>query len=324
MPASVIECVEVSKAYGKRITALKNLTLSIAEGTSFGLLGENGAGKSTLVRLIMGFIFPTSGRVRVLGEERVARAHPRIGYMHERPIFETRFKGREYLHYLGELSGLWGATNRQRAQEVLELVGLQEAADRGVGTYSKGMLQRLAIAQALLTNPELLILDEPTSGLDPRSQWEVRQIIMGLRRQGKSLLLCSHYLAEVEALCDAVAILRQGEQLLSGSVADLLHTQDVVEIVLAQDQPASEVAARLQLGEQVMEAQGNLLRIPGAAQQLVLAALVEAHIPISSLNPLSQSLEDVYVQITGNTSIPAKAGEAGTEVNGTSGRGEQL
>src|SRR5581483_3394753 len=128
----IIECQELTKAYGKHAVALNNLTLNIEEGSSFGLLGENGAGKSTLVRLIMGFIFPTAGRVRVLGEEHVARAHPRIGYVHERPIFETRFKGREYLHYLGQLSGLWGAANRQRAQEVLELVGLQEAADRTV------------------------------------------------------------------------------------------------------------------------------------------------------------------------------------------------
>jgi ABC-2 type transport system ATP-binding protein len=323
MPTPVIECVEVSKAYGKHITALKNLTLSIAEGTSFGLLGENGAGKSTLVRLTMGFIFPTSGRVGVLGEERVARAHPRIGYVHERPIFETRFKGREYLDYLGRLSGMWGVANRRRAQEVLELVGLQEAADRAVGTYSKGMLQRLAIAQALLTDPELLILDEPTSGLDPRSQWEVRQIIAGLRRQGKTILLCSHYLAEVEALCDAVAILRRGELLLSGTVADLLHTQDVVEIVLAQDQSASEVVARLDIGEQVMEAQGNLLRIPGTAQQRVLSALVEASIAVHSLNPLSQTLEDVYVQITGSAGTSVEAANAATDT-GVSGRGGQV
>jgi len=189
MSSPVIECVELTKAYGKRIVALNNLTLTINEGASFGLLGENGAGKSTLVRLLMGFIFPTSGRVRVLGEEKMARAHPRIGYVHERPIFETRFKGRVYLTYLGELSGLWGYVNKARVDELLERVNLYEAADRAIGTYSKGMLQRLAIAQALLSGPELLILDEPTSGLDPRSQWEVRQIISALRKQGKTGLL---------------------------------------------------------------------------------------------------------------------------------------
>src|SRR5579885_1272357 len=298
MTTPVIECIEVSKACGKRITALKNLSLTVAEGTSFGLLGENGAGKSTLVRLILGFIFPTAGRVRVLGEEHVARAHPRIGYVHERPIFETRFKGREYLHYLGQLSGLWGAANRQRAQEVLELVGLQEAADRTVGTYSKGMLQRLAIAQALLTDPALLILDEPTSGLDPRSQWEVRQIIAGLRRQGKSLLLCSHYLAEVEALCDTVGILHRGQLARSRAVAELLRLRDSVEITLAGDVSAAETVTRLGLGAQVSETDGARLHLAVADQPAVLSALLAAGVAIHALTPIGETLEDLYIRIT--------------------------
>ena len=293
----IIECVELTKAYGKHI-ALNNLNLTISEGTSFGLLGENGAGKSTLVRLLMGFIFPTSGRVKVLDEEQVARAHARIGYAHERPIFETRFSGRRYLTYLGKLAGLWDATNKTRVAEVLEQVHLQEAADRAIGTYSKGMLQRLAIAQALLTNPDLLILDEPTSGLDPRSQWGIRQIIAALRKQGKTVLLCSHYLAEVEALCDCIGILRKGELILSGTVTNLLHSQDIVEIILANDQSAAEVVDRLHLTAQVIETQGNLLRLTGKAQSVILNALVSANIAITSLNPLSRTLEDVYVQIT--------------------------
>lgn len=293
----IIECIELTKAYGKHI-ALNNLTLTINEGTSFGLLGENGAGKSTLVRLLMGFIFPTSGRVRVLGEEQVARAHARIGYAHERPIFETRFSGRNYLTYLGKLAGLWDTANKTRIAEVLEQVNLQEAADRSIGTYSKGMLQRLAIAQSLMTNPALLILDEPTSGLDPRSQWEIRQIIASLRKQGKAVLLCSHYLAEVEALCDSVGILRRGELILSGTVADLLHAQDVVEVVLAHDQSATEVVAHLNIADQIIEAQGNVLRITAKTQTNILSALVQANIAIASLNPLNRTLEDVYVQTT--------------------------
>lgn len=313
----VIECIELTKAYGTHAIALKNLNLIINEGTSFGLLGENGAGKSTLVRLLMGFIFPTSGRVRVLGEEQVSRAHARIGYAHERPIFETRFSGRKYLAYLGKLAGLWGTANSRQIGEVLEQVNLQEAADRAIGTYSKGMLQRLAIAQALMTNPELLILDEPTSGLDPRSQWEIRQIIAALRKQGKTVLLCSHYLAEVEMLCDAVGILRRGELILSGRVADLLHSQDVFEIVLANDQPAGEVVARLGIGEQVIEMQGNVLRIAGKAQQTVLAALVGANIAIASLNPLTRTLEDVYVQTT--RTADEVSPEASTSSNGRGG-----
>ncbi|HYL43148.1 MAG TPA: ABC transporter ATP-binding protein [Ktedonobacteraceae bacterium] len=294
----VIECVELTKAYSKQVIALNNLNLSINEGTSFGLLGENGAGKSTLVKLLMGFIFPTSGRVRVVGEEQVARAHARMGYAHERPIFETRFSGRGYLTYLGKLAGLWGTANSRRIGEVLEEVHLQDAADRAIGTYSKGMLQRLAIAQALMTDPALLILDEPTSGLDPRSQWEIRQIVVALRKQGKTILLCSHYLAEVEMLCDTVGILRHGELILSGRVADLLHAQDIVEIVLAADQAASEVIKKLDITEKVIETQGNVVRIAATAQASILAALVGAGVAITSLNPLSQSLEDVYVQAT--------------------------
>src|SRR5579884_2629777 len=144
---AAIECIELTKTYGRRTTALHNLTLTINEGTSFGLLGENGAGKSTLVRIIMGFTYPTSGSIRVLGEDQVIRAHPRIGYVHERPIFEMRFTGRAYLTYLAQLAGTWDTANIRRVSHLLTQVNLNEAADRRLGTYSKGMLQRLAIAQ---------------------------------------------------------------------------------------------------------------------------------------------------------------------------------
>lgn len=294
----VIECDALTKTYSQSAPALDHLTLSITEGMSFGLLGENGAGKSTLVKLIMGFIFPTSGQARVLGEAAVARAHGRIGYVHERPIFEVRFSGRRSLRYLANLAGLWGDVGDERISAVLAEVGLTEAADRAAGTYSKGMLQRLAIAQALLTDPDLLILDEPTSGLDPRSQWEVRQIIAALRRRGKTILLCSHYLPEVEALCDTVGILRRGKLIVLGAVADLLHAQDVVAIVLADQRDAREVAARLGIANHLIDAQDDVLRLHADEQQAVLTSLLRADIAITSLNPLRQTLEDVYVQAT--------------------------
>ena len=248
----------------------------------------------------MGFIYPTSGHIRVLGEERVTLAHGRIGYVHERPIFETRFTGHAYLAYLAQLSGLWNAANRARVQELLEQVNLHEAANRAIGTYSKGMLQRLAIAQALLTNPSLLILDEPTSGLDPRSQWEVRQIVAALRKQGKTILLCSHYLAEVEALCDSVGILRRGTMILHGSVTDLLHSQGIVEIVLAHEQDAHDIVTRLHIENQVIEVQGNVIRIAETLQNSILTTLVQANIALQSLNPVNRTLEEVYVQSTRN------------------------
>jgi ABC-2 type transport system ATP-binding protein len=265
---------------------------------SFGLLGENGAGKSTLVRLIMGFILPTRGELRVLGERKVNLAHPRIGYLHERPYVELRFTGRAYLTYMAQLSGYWGSASARRVGEVLDLVELSSAADKKLGGYSKGMLQRLCIAQALLTEPEFLILDEPTAGLDPYSQWEVRQVIGELRRRGKSLLICSHYLTEIEMLCDTVGILQRGRLIRSGAVKDLISTPDTVEILLANELVASDIVTRLGIGAHVLEMERNLLRIHATAQQAVLAALVQAEISIRALNPQSRTLEEVYIQAT--------------------------
>ena len=295
---TIINCSGLTKTYSNGVTALNDLTLSIEQGTSFGLMGENGAGKSTLVRLLMGFIYPTGGSLSVLGETQVSRAHPRIGYLHERPYAELRFTGRRYLRYMAQLSGLWDDANRQRVETTLEQVDLGAAADEKVSTYSKGMLQRLMIAQTLLTDPDLLILDEPTNGLDPYSQWKMRQIIAGLRRQGKTILLCSHYLAEVEMLCDSVGILSRGRLVQQGAVADLLHSKDAVEILLVEGQDAAAIVERLGIGAHVIETRGNLLRIYATSQHETLAALVGAAVPILALHPVSSTLEEVYIHST--------------------------
>jgi ABC-2 type transport system ATP-binding protein len=317
---NIVECTELTKVYGRHNVALHNLNLTIEQGQAFGLLGENGAGKSTLVRLLMGFIFPTSGHIRVLGEEQVVHVHKHVGYVHERPFFEPRISGRQYLAYLGQLSGLWDEIGTRRIQMLLSQVHLEDVADRLIETYSKGMLQRLAIAQALLTDPELFILDEPTSGLDPRSQWEIRQIIGALNKAGKTILLCSHYLTEVEEICNTVGILRRGEMILHGSVGDLLRTQDVVEIVLAQERSASEVALLSGLNNLMIETHTNILRIPGREQARVLAYLLEKNIAILSLNPLSRSLEEVYVQAIEETDTLAHQVSAGK----THEKGDQI
>jgi ABC-2 type transport system ATP-binding protein len=295
---AIIRCAGLTKTYSNGVTALDNLTFTIEEGMSFGLMGENGAGKSTLVRLLMGFIFPTRGSLNILGESDARRAHPRTGYLHERPYVELRFTGRRYLSYLAELSGLWGSANRQRVSSVLEQVDLAASADEKLSTYSRGMLQRLSIAQTLLTDPQLLILDEPTNGLDPYSQWKARQIIAAQRAQGKTILICSHYLAEVEMLCDTVGILQRGLLIRQGAVADLVHTHDTVEILLADDQDATEIANRLGITALMLITQHNLIRISASAQQTVLSALVGSTIPIRELRPLNQSLEEVYIQAT--------------------------
>jgi ABC-2 type transport system ATP-binding protein len=295
---AAIACTHLTKTYESGVTALKDLTLEIEHGMSFGLLGENGAGKSTLVRLIMGFIFPTLGELRVLGERKISRAHPRIGYLHERPYVELRFTGRKYLTYMAQLSGLWDRLNSQRVAEALELVDLREAANEKLGAYSKGMLQRLCIAQALLTDPAFLILDEPTGGLDPYSQWKVRQIIAELRGRGKTLLICSHYLAEIEMLCDSVGILQHGQLIQHGEVKALIQTQNAVEILLQEGRIASETVTYLGLSEYVLTTEQNQLKVRAEDQQKVLAALVLADIPIQRLNPVSRTLEEVYIETT--------------------------
>ncbi|HEX9132684.1 MAG TPA: ABC transporter ATP-binding protein [Ktedonobacteraceae bacterium] len=295
---AVVTCVGLTKVYQTGVVALNDLTLTIVPGMSFGLMGENGAGKSTLVRLLMGFIFPTRGQLSVLGETVVRRAPARIGYLHERPYVELRFTARSYLTYLAQLSGLWDAANRQRVQSVLQQVDLNAAADERLASYSKGMLQRLSIAQTLLTDPQLLILDEPTNGLDPYSQWQVRQIIAALRKQGKTILICSHYLSEVEMLCDTVGILHHGKLVQSGAVSELVHTQNIVEIVLAEDHIASDIVTRLGIAGHIVEMHNNLMRINAESQDSMLAALVAANVQIHSLNPVSQTLEEVYINTT--------------------------
>src|SRR5579859_1695435 len=296
--SSLVTCAGLTKVYQTGVVALNDLTLTIEPGMSFGLMGENGAGKSTLVRMLMGFIFPTRGQLSVLGESEVRRAHARIGYLHERPYVELRLTARSYLTYLAQLSGLWDAANRQRVQSVLEQVDLNAAAGERLASYSKGMLQRLSIAQTLLTDPQLLILDEPTNGLDPYSQWQVRQIIAALRKQGKTILICSHYLAEVEMLCDTIGILHHGKLVQSGAVSDLVHTLNAVEIVLAEGHIASDIVTRLGIAEHVIEMHNNLMCVDAESQDSVLAALVAANIQIHSLNPISQTLEEVYINTT--------------------------
>jgi ABC-2 type transport system ATP-binding protein len=160
------------------------------------------------------------------------------------------------------------------------------------------MLQRLSIAQTLLTDPQLLILDEPTNGLDPYSQWKTRQIIAALRSEGKTILICSHYLVEVEMLCDTIGILQRGQLIRQGAVADLVHSHETVEILLADGQDATEIANRLGITAHMLATQHNLMRIPASAQQTVLSALVGSAIPILELHPLSQTLEEVYIHAT--------------------------
>lgn len=233
-PAAV-ETYELGKIYRagfwltQKMPSLKNCTLQIFEGETFGLLGPNGAGKTTLLKTLLGIIRPTSGRGLVLGKPMGDRtAKQRIGYLPENPYFYDFLTGWEMLSFTAGLFSIPRSVQQKRIPELLDLVGLAQnaAKKKQLRHYSKGMMQRVGMAQALINDPDLVFLDEPMSGLDPLGRYQIREIILSLKQQGKTIFFNSHILADVEMICDRVAILGQGEILCLGSLQELLGTSD--------------------------------------------------------------------------------------------------
>jgi len=218
---SVVEIRGVSRRFGD-VMAVDNLTLSLGTGEIMGFLGANGAGKTTTIKMLLGLIRPTSGTVSVLGgDPSDAKVRAQIGYMPEIAYYYPYLNARELLAFYGGLCGMDGKTIRARTDELLATVGLADAAKRPLKTYSKGMLQRAGIAQALLHDPDLLVLDEPFTGLDPLARIHFRELMHRLREQGKSIFFSSHELGETELLCDKVAIMKAGQAVYQGPVRQL-------------------------------------------------------------------------------------------------------
>ena len=208
---SVILTEKLSKTYGGRTVALTDLDLEVRESEVFGFIGPNGSGKSTTIHLLLNFIRPTAGTAQLFGEPVTGSRHRgRIGYVPESINLHTYHTGRSLLKFYGQLTGLKARHLTQQIEELLEYVGLQEVAQRRVGKYSKGMVQRLGLAQALLHDPELLILDEPTSNMDPVGRREFRELVLDMKTKGKTVFISSHILSELGAVCDRVAILQRG------------------------------------------------------------------------------------------------------------------
>jgi ABC-2 type transport system ATP-binding protein len=227
---------------GLKLRAVDDLTLEIAAGQVYGLLGPNGSGKSTTIKMILGLLAPTAGSCRVFGvpSDRV-EARRDVGYLPESPYFYRHLTGRELVRFYAQMCGLGGATLKARVAESLAVVGMSEAADRRVGTYSKGMLQRVGLAQALVHDPRLLILDEPTAGVDPVGAAAISELILKLKAQGKTILITSHLLGQIEEICDRVAILDRGKLILEGAVPDLVGKKDRQALVL-EAMPEHELA----------------------------------------------------------------------------------
>lgn len=233
---TVIETVELTKVYkdfwGRgRVKALDSLSLTVSKGEVLGLLGPNGSGKTTTVRLLLGLLFPTRGLVYMFGRgPRDVDTKKLVGYMPEESNLYSYLNAEETLNFFGRLFGLSGAERTKRVDSLIEMVGLQRARRRPIGEFSKGMARRIGLAQALINDPDLLILDEPTTGLDPIGSKEMKDLIGMLRKRGKTILVCSHLLADVEETCDRVCILYGGKVRAMGEVKDLLLKQEMTQI----------------------------------------------------------------------------------------------
>jgi ABC-2 type transport system ATP-binding protein len=213
---------------GKRVRALDGLSLEVGTNQIYGLLGSNGSGKSTTIKLLLGLLRPSSGVGTIFGKPAGSlAARQALGYLPESPYFYRYLSGRELLRYYARVSGVARATREERVLAVLEQVGLSAAADRRLSTYSKGMLQRIGLAQALVHDPQILILDEPTAGVDPEGTAAIAAIIRDLKARGKTILLSSHLLSQMEDLCDRIAIINRGRLLCEGAVEDLLRLEGV-------------------------------------------------------------------------------------------------
>ncbi len=216
------------------IVAVRDLDLRVERGEVYGLLGPNGSGKSTTLKIILGLVSPTRGCTEIFGRDsRLVKSREAVGFLPENPYFYKYLSGEETLRFFGRLCGLGGIQLKNRIDELLELVGLTKARKRRLGTYSKGMLQRIGLAQALIHEPKLVVLDEPTAGVDPAGSREIRDLILDLKRRGITVLLSSHLLAQAQEICDHVGILADGVLVREGRLQELIAIENQTELVVA-------------------------------------------------------------------------------------------
>ena len=300
-PEIVLQVENLEKSYWghlrlKRYRVLKGLSLGVLRGEIFGLLGQNGAGKTTAIKIILGLVFPDAGSVRLFGRRNtVASVRERIGFLPENPYFYEYLTGREFLDYCGRLFGYSTYERSRRIDSILEKVGMKERAGVQLRKFSKGMLQRIGLAQALINDPDLVILDEPMSGLDPVGRREFRDIILSLRERGKTVFFSSHILSDAEALCDRVGIVKDGRITAEGKLGDLLrptvHSWDVTF--------SGPVASALGAAGEVLAVRGSetLARVhtEGDLARLIEAVRASGGTLIAAV-PRRDTLEDLYMK----------------------------
>ncbi len=281
----------------RRVEAVRDLDLAVDDGEIFGFVGPNGAGKTTTIKMLMGLIFPTSGRAFIYDAPiPSAEAKRRIGYLPENPSYYEFLTGREALRFFGNLSRVPAGELSRRVDELRELVGLSAAADRQIRKYSKGMQQRLGIAQALVGDPSFVVLDEPMSGLDPIGRKDVRDLILELRRRGKTVLFSTHILPDVESLCDRVGVIIGGRLRDVGHIRELLSPRTKA-VEIAVEAPRVDAAA-MAAGEVIARDGDRLtLTFPDAdAAQSALRAVLASGGTVISMTPHRETLEDLFVR----------------------------
>jgi ABC-2 type transport system ATP-binding protein len=286
--------------FRKKVEAVRGIDFEVRRGEIFGLLGPNGAGKTTTIKTILRLIFPTTGTISLFGSLAPGPdAMRRLGYLPESPYVYQYLRAHEFLDLCGRLCGMSAASRAARSHELIARVGLSHAVDRPIGRFSKGMLQRIGLAQALLHDPELLILDEPMSGLDPIGRKEVRDLIVEERKRGKTILFTSHILSDVERLCDRVAIVHRGKITAYGALHELLRPEvQRTEIELADVGDA--LRARIEsLGATVVELEPRAVRVIALGEQSSRAVLEEAlaaDARVVAVHEQRETLEDLFVR----------------------------
>jgi ABC-2 type transport system ATP-binding protein len=292
----VLEFDNITKEYRsfaskRRLRALDSFSLAVEAGEIFGFLGPNGAGKSTAIHLAMGFMRPTSGNGRMLRKPfGHAGTRRRVGFLAENVALYHR-RAERLIRFYGALNGMSGTHLENRAREVLEIVGLQDHSNRNAGKFSRGMLQRVGLAQAIVNDPDLLILDEPTSALDPLSRVMVRELLLGARNAGKTIFLSSHLLSEVELVCDRVAVLHRGRLARMGRTSDLLQAGEQTEIVVCG-------IAASQFQGAVARDGGVSFSVPTHNQRAALERVWSLGGEVVSVNPVRRTLEEIFLEVT--------------------------
>ena len=222
----------------QRVTAVRNLSFEVHPGEVYGLLGPNGSGKSTTLKILLGLVTPNQGRAMIFGQDsRDYHSRRDVGFLPENPYFYKFLTAAETLRFYGKVCGMGGTILNKRIDELIHLVGLEDARDRRIGGFSKGMLQRIGLAQALIQDPRLVVLDEPTAGVDPAGSHQIRDLILDLKKRGKTVLLTSHLLEQVQEICDRVGIMARGEMIREGALADLVSVKNQTEFVIENATP---------------------------------------------------------------------------------------